>query len=185
MILKFLEALSGQVFKNPKEINNKLLEDLKNNQSLIQWLIETYFHAKLLKENNFDTKKFTPGFNINVVKIDNDVEIKMSEDEITKINNKIITTCQKLLYKILPQNIYNLDYIFTWGKYHYELKNESNNFKSVRELILSFMPEIAYEYMTDMTHLDKLNIDRTRMLIYFFNLLFEFVTYFIFNNIVN
>ena len=47
------------------------------------------------------------------------------------------------------------------------------------------MPEIAYEYMTDMTHLDKLNIDRTRMLIYFFNLLFEFVTYFIFNNIVN
>ena len=34
MILKFLEALSGQVFKNPKEINNKLLEDLKKQSKL-------------------------------------------------------------------------------------------------------------------------------------------------------
>ena len=178
MIYTFLEALSTELFKNSKDINNKFLEDLKNNQSLIQWLIETYFHAKLLKENNFDTKKFTPGFIINVIRIENNTEINVSEDEITKIIDKIIIACQKLLSKILPQNIYNLDYIFTWGKYYYELKNEFNNFKSVRELILSFMPEIAYEYMTDMTHLDKLNIDMTRMSIYFFNLLFEFVTYY-------
>ena len=40
------------------------------------------------------------------------------------------------------------------------------------------MPEIACEYITDMTHFNELNIDRTRMSIYFLNLLFEFVTYY-------
>ena len=178
LILEFLEILSKEAFKNEKEINKNLEEEIKNNQNLLQWLIETYFHAKLLKENNFDVKKFTPGFDLNAVKIQNEVEIKLSEDEITKTINKIIVACKKLLSKILPQNIYKLDYIFTWGKYYYELKSESNNFKSVRELILSFMPEIAYQYMKDMTQLDKLSIDITKMSIYFFNLLFEFVTYY-------
>ena len=178
IILKFLEALSEEAFKNEKEIHIKLEEEIKNNQNLLQWLIETYFHAKLLKENNFDIKNFTPGFDLKAVKIQNEEEIEFNEDEITKTINQIIVACQKLLSKILPQNIYKLDYIFTWGKYYYELKNESNNFKSVRELILSFMPEIAYKYMKDMTQFDKLGVDMTKMSIYFFNLLFEFVTYY-------
>ena len=177
-ILVFLEALSKEAFKNTKDANLNVEEELKNNQNLLQWLIETFFHAKLLKGNNFDEKKFTPGFDLNVTKIENGEEIKITGDDIVKIINQIIVICQKLLSKILPQNIYKLDYIFTWGKFYYELKNETNNFKSVRELILSFMPEIAYEYMRDMAKLDKLDFDITRMSIYFFNLLFEFVTYY-------
>ena len=177
-ILVFLEALSKEAFKNTKDANLDVEEELKNNQNLLQWLIETFFHAKLLKGNNFDEKKFTPGFDLNVTKIENGEEIKITGDDIVKIINQIIVICQKLLSKILPQNIYKLDYIFTWGKFYYELKNETNNFKSVRELILSFMPEIAYEYMRDMAKLDKLDFDITRMSIYFFNLLFEFVTYY-------
>ena len=31
-----------------------------------------------------------------------------------------------------------MHYIFTWIKYFYELRNETNNFKSVRQLILDF-----------------------------------------------
>ena len=42
-ILVFLEALSKEAFKNTKDANLNVEEELKNNQNLLQWLIETFF----------------------------------------------------------------------------------------------------------------------------------------------
>ena len=179
MISSFLTALNSQSFKNTneKECIQILEEELKNNQNLIQWLIETCFHAKLIKENDFDLDKFVPGFDINV-KIENGKEIQMSDTEKMEKIDLIINISQKLLVKILEENIYNLDYIFTWGKYYYELRNETNNFIKVRDLILQFMTDIAAKYIISVTKLEKSNLSLRRMALYFFDLLFEFVTFY-------
>ena len=175
MIYSFVEKLYNESFNNSNNINKVLDDELKNNQHLLQWLIETCFHAKLLIGNNFDVKIFVPGFEINNYINEEGNIIELSHDEKIEKINKIVIMSQKLISKILVQNIYKLDYIFSWGKYYYELRNKINNFRNIRELILSFMPEIAVEYIKDMAKLEKSNF---QMSVYFFNLLFEFVTFY-------
>ena len=175
MIYSFIEKLNIESFNNSNNLNKVLDDELKNNQHLLQWLIETCYHAKLFIGNNFDVKIFVPGFEINNFINEDGNIIELSYDEKIEKINKIVIMSQKLISKILVQNIYKLDYIFSWGKYYYELRNQTNNFRSVRELILSFMPEIAVEYIKDMVKLEKSNF---QMSVYFFNLLFEFVTFY-------
>ena len=143
----------------------------------MQWLIETSFHANLIKEANYNKQKFLPGFDIDTI-IVNGNEITIDDSEKKEKISQIITTSKKLLLKILEQNIYKLDFLFSWGKYYYELRNQENNFKSVRDLIVSFIPEIIFPYLTDMVNLEKSNFAEKRMCLYSFNLLFEFSTFY-------
>ena len=176
LICSFLDTLNTEDFENPenKSIFN---EELKNNQNLLQWLIETSFHANLIKEANYNKQKFLPGFDIDTI-IVNGNEITIDDSEKKEKISQIITTSKKLLLKILEQNIYKLDFLFSWGKYYYELRNHENNFKSVRDLIVSFIPEIIFPYLTDMVNLEKSNFAEKRMCLYSFNLLFEFSTFY-------
>ena len=66
-----------------------------------------------------------------------------------------------------------MDYIFSWSKYYYELRNERNNFITVRNLVLDFMVQIGYENCQDCAYPDIMNNTQQKMTCYFFNLLFE------------
>jgi len=176
LICSFLDILSTEEFENP--VNKNIFnEELKNNQNLLQWLIETSFKANLIKEANFDKQKLFPGFDIDTI-IENGNEIIIDDHEKKEKINQIITISKKLLLKIVVQNIYKSDFLFTWGKYYYELRNQENNFKSVRDLIFSFIPEIIFPYLTDLVNLEKSNFSEKRMCLYAFNLLFEFSTFY-------
>jgi hypothetical protein len=150
----------------------------------LQWLIETCLQATLMKGAKLDPTIFFPGFNINVYKKENvgnetpDKEIPYTNEEKMVLINSIIKISKSILQDIFNSNIYKMDYIFTWSKYFYELRNETNNFKSVRDLILEFMNEIGYKTCKDCTNPDISNNHQQKMTIYFFNLLFEFVTFY-------
>ena len=177
LVLKFLNNLL-------EETNNifdykKIVDEIYDNQNLLQWLIETCFQSILIKESNLDHTIFVPGFDINVSRIDNKGnDVILNDKEKMEIINDIIKISKSLLNNIFNRNIYKMDYIFTWSKYFYELRNETNNFKSVRQLILDFMLDIGYNYCKDCTNPDISNNHEQKMTVYFFNLLFEFVTFY-------
>ena len=175
MISFFLETLDSIDFKNSDD-KSLFEEELKNNQNLLQFLIETYFHAKLVKDSNFNKEIFVPGFDLDNCIINGEehsIDNSLKKSEL----NKIIDLSQKiLLEKIFEKNIYKLDFLFTWGKYYYELRNNSNLFKNVTELIISFIPEIIFPNLTDITNPEKSNLSQRRICLYSYNLLFELVT---------
>ena len=178
LISTFLINLKSEM-NNKDEEKNKKLEEIYENQDLLQWLIETCFQAILIKESKLDHTVFVPGFNLNVSKVDKDGnEIQLTNEEKTQKINDIIKMCKDLLKNIFNKNIYKMDFIFTWSKYFYELRNETNNFKRVRNLILDFMIDIGYDTCKDCTNPDINNNLQLKMTIYFFNLLFEFVTFY-------
>ena len=172
LISSFLEKLEFEI-KRIKSEENKKLEEIYDNQNLIQWLIETCFQATLIKDSKLDPTIFFPGFNINVYKkekVENNIEgneIQTSEKEIPYTNeekiailDKIIKISKSILKDIFNKNIYKMDYIFTWSKYFYELRNEINNFKSVRELVLDFMYDVGYSYFKDISNPDINNYEQ-------------------------
>ena len=175
LILFFIESLNSAFLNNS---NKEFENELNNNNLLLQWLIETNFQAKLILDSNLDENEFVPGFDLNANKIENGFEISLNNKEKLEILKKIMNISEQILLKVLLKNIFKLDYLYTWSKYFYELRNEKNNFKSVRNLIYSFLPEIAYTYMNDMTEFEKFSLNQKRMSIYLFDLLFEFVTFY-------
>ena len=179
LVSSFLENLQQETINIKTEEDKKKVDEIYDNQNLLQWLIETCFQASLVKESNLDHTIFVPGFDINVSTTDNKGnELPLNDKEKMELINNIIKISKKLLNNIFYKNIYKMDYIFTWSKYYYELRNETNNFKRVRELILEFMIEIGYNTCKDCTNPDINNNLQLKMTIYFFNLLFEFVTFY-------
>ena len=179
LVSSFLEKIYSETENNQSELYKEKLDEILDNQNLFQWLIETCFQAILIKETKMDQTIFVPGFNLNVVKIDNEGNKKeLEQKEKMEIINNIIKKSKSLLNNIFKKNIYKMDYIFTWSKYFYELRNVTNNFKSVRKLILDFMDNIGYNTLKDCTNPDIRNNHQQKVTVYFFNLLFEFVTFY-------
>ena len=180
LVSTFLNNIKSETTSNQSEENNKeKLEEIYDNQNLLQWLIETCFQATLAENSKLDHTIFVPGFNINVSKVESDgLERQLTNEEKLNIIKEIIKNSKALLTNIFKKNIYKMDYIFTWSKYFYELRNETNNFKSVRNLILEFMVDIGYNTLKDCRNPDINNNLEQKMTIYFFNLLFEFVTFY-------
>ena len=179
LVSSFLEKLQSEISNNKTIEYKKKLDEINNNKNLLQWLIETCFQATLINETKLDKTIFVPGFDLDVETIDNEGNSKKLDDkEKIGIIKNIIKMSNALLKNIFKNNIYNMDYIFTWSKYYYELRNETNNFKSVRELILEFMIEVGYNTVIDCTNPDIMNNIQQKMTAYFFNLLFEFVTFY-------
>ena len=179
LVSSFLEKIQLETSNIQYEVDKRKVDEIYNNQNLLQWLMETCFQATLIKGSNLDKTIFVPGFDINVVKKDNEgKEIVLNDKEKMEIIDKIIKMSKSLLNNIFSRNIYKMDYIFTWSKYYYELRNGTNNFKIVRELILEFMIEIGYNTLKDCTNPDIMNNLQQKMTVYYFNLLFEFVTFY-------
>ena len=179
LVSKFLNKIKEEEEINKNNRDSKIMKEIYDNQNLLQWLIETCFQTILIKGSNLDHTIFVPGFNTNVSKKDNKGnETMLNVTEKIEIINNIIKLSKFILNEIFKNNIYKMDYIFTWSKYFYELRNETNNFKSVRQLILDFMYDIGYNYCKDCTNPDISNNHEQKMTIYFFNLLFEFVTFY-------
>ena len=70
LILSFLKFLKNEINNSNIESKAKIYE-IFNNQDLFQWLVETFFQAKLIKKSNLDKTIFVPGFNLNSEKNEN------------------------------------------------------------------------------------------------------------------
>ena len=157
LIMKFLHDLNDE--------KNKIEEIIKNN-SLLNYLLETYFHFFIIKETNFDKNKFISRF------------YYLNESEIDMKNKveEICNLCKALINNILMNNLYKLDYILTWGKYYYEIsKNKS---KITPELFEDFIFGILIELDKEKFKKKKSMYDNINESLYFINIIFEFISFF-------
>ena len=157
LIKQFLKDLN-------EEKNNN--EDILKNDSLLNYLLETYFHFFIIKETNFDKNKFISRF----------YYLNENETDMKKTVEEICNSCKILINDILMKNLFKLDSILTWGKYYYEIsKNKS---KITPELFEDFIFGIFIEL--DKTKFKKKQslYDKSYESLYFINIIYEFISFF-------
>ena len=167
LILKFLDDINPLKIKEKKEL-------IYNNIQFFQWLLDTSFQAYMIKNRKFDEGAFLPGFCMNPFKEESGV---FNEEEKKQKVEKILQTTNEFIIDILKENIYKLDLIFTWSKYYYEMRNEKNNFKVVRDFVLDILRS-SYKLPYEISFSDKTNEQPHKESLYYLNLLFEFLTFY-------
>ena len=172
--LNFLEKLNKIL--NSKEFkSNRLLVNLPSillsNINLLHWLLETCFHAYLLKNSirNNENDEFFYG----IIFPDN-LEKK---ERISNIE-KIIEISNNLIIKIFNADIYKLDYLLTWSKYYNSIKEEKNNFSMIRDFVEEF---VLTKLINNQKEIFMANISYNKVQqssLYFYNIIFEYFTFF-------
>ena len=59
----------------------------------------------------------------------------LEEKDKTLHINKILEKTNDLIIDILNNNIFKLDYLITWSKYYFEIIEDQNNFKLIRNFV--------------------------------------------------
>ena len=186
-----LNLLVKIVSKSDIFLINKFLNDLKkkseskgwqkqicDNRQLFHWLLETSFQVYMQIESKNNKKTFTPGFCIEPSDeyLDEELPLFTETENIIKIED-IFKKANELIGFILKKNIYKLDYILTWSKYYYEMRNDKNNFEHVRDYTLKII-RTSYKLSQELLFQDiKIN-DSIKEAIYFLNIIFELITFY-------
>ena len=171
--LNFLDKII-YIFNNK---DKKLLRTLTKQQNeiltninLLHWILETFFHLYLLKEQI--KGKIKGDYNYGIIFPDN-YDIKEKNANI----DKMMDICNTLLLKIINNDIYRIDYILTWSKYYYSIIEEINNFKLVRDFIYDF---IFNKIISNYKEIYNANISyykSQKLCLYFYNIIFEYYTF--------
>jgi hypothetical protein len=157
LIKQFLKDLN-------EEKNNN--EDILKNDSLLNYLLETYFHFFIIKETNYDKNKFISRF----------YYLNENETDMKKTVEEICNSCKILINDILMKNLFKLDSILTWGKYYYEIsKNKS---KITPELFEDFIFGIFIELDKAKFKKKQSLYDKSYESLYFINIIYEFISFF-------
>ena len=163
LIFTFLQDLIKEKFE---------YNEIDQNQILLYYLCETYFQAFMIKATNFDKNKFVSRFYFT------------NENDMKKKIEEIINLCKKILNDIFIINIYKLDYLLAWAKYYYEIsKNKCNiNKELLNEFIYNILSDLEKsKFKNEIYAWDK--YEPILESLYFYNILFEFVTFFKLNTI--
>ena len=160
LIEKFLQDLTKE-----KEI----MKELKNNNVILNYLLETYFQVFMIKATNYDKSKFISRF---YYLNENEEEMKKKIEEINKLSKNLIND-------IFMINVYRLDYLLTWAKYYFEIsKNKS---KITKELLEEFIYNIISELDKKLFKKEIILYDmigRVMESMYFINIIYELITFF-------
>ena len=165
-IVKLLNLTQDELKKN--EINKKNLLIIYNNQKLLQWLLDTCYQAYLLKNAFINREEFTSSFSFGELN---------NEKEKEQLIDKIISISSDILLNIFYNNIYKLDYVLTWSKYYYEIKEDKNRFLSNRKFIFDyFIQKIIDKFMEKSNKKNNTNISFNYKL-YLANIVFEYFSF--------
>ena len=166
-INKFLNLIQEEL--NKKTNNNiKQINKIYSSQKLFQWLLDTCYQSYLIQKYNFKEEEFTPGFSFGEINDEN--EKKKQIDNIIKVSNNLILN-------IICKNIYKLDYLMTWSKYYYEIK-EKTKFGTIRDFIFKYIFEIIIKKVSEKTNDgNSSNKFYTHHKLYLINILFEYFTF--------
>ena len=157
--------LIKQFLKDLNEEKNNI-QDILKNDSLLNYLLETYFHFFIIKETNFDKNKFISRF----------YYLNENETDMKKTVEEICNSCKILINDILMKNLFKLDSILTWGKYYYEIsKNKS---KITPELFEDFIFGIFIELDKAKFKKKQSLYDKSYESLYFINIIYEFISFF-------
>ena len=172
LIIRFLDDLKKNI--EPYDVKRVVYK----NPLFLHWLLETSFQAYMIEESNFDKEKFQPGFYINPLDDDPLEEKKIFTEEETKIKIKeIFEKTNEFINNIIRENMYNLDYVLTWSKYYYEIRNNKNNYDKVINFTLKILRS-SFKLSHEISISDKTINNSQKTSIYYLNILFEFLTFF-------
>ena len=180
LINKFLDDLIN-TFKIKSETKDKEKEDklaqILDNHQFFHWLLETSFQCYMIKGAKFDEKRFVPGFSIDPIEEGCKEKKHIFTEEEKKANiDTLYNKTNEFIRYIVENNIYKLDYIITWSKYYYEMRNDKNNFENVRDYVIKILRN-SYKLPNEISCSDK-KINDSHKSIYFLNLLFELLTFY-------
>ena len=176
LIIKLLEKIKIELESKGRRYMDKINE-INSNNNLLHWLLETSFHSYLLKDSIKNNKIDENNYGL---KFQNDIDEKKKISYI----DTIIEKSNDLIISILNSNIYKLDYLITWSKYYYDIIEEDNDFKLIRNYIY----EIFQKLVSDLKEIYQPNITANkvqRTTLYFFNIIFEYYTYYKINANLN
>ena len=166
-INKFLNLLQKEINKKTNT-NIKQINKIYSSQKLFYYLLDTCYQAYLIKKYNFKEDEFIPGFSFGEI---ND------ENEKKKQIENIIKMSSNLVLIIIYKNIYKLDFLMTWSKYYYEIKDKTK-FGTIRDFIFEYFFQKIIKRAVDKTidgnSNNKFYIHHK---LYLINILFEFFTY--------
>ena len=145
--------------------------EILSNLNLLHWLLETYFHLYLLKDQI--KRNIKDEYNFGIVFPENYSEKERNEDI-----DKMIEMLDNLLIKIINNDIYRLDYILTWSKYYYSIIEENNNFKLIRDFVSNLIFDKIINNIKEvyMANISYNKVQKTSL--YFYNIIFEYYTFF-------
>ena len=169
-IMKLLDKIKQEIDSKSRK-NTAKFSEIYSNNNYLHWLLETCFHAYLLKDafnNNIDD-----GYNFGF-KFPSNMDEKEKKISIEKILEK----SNDLIINILDNNIYKLDIIITWSKYYNEFINEENSFKLIRNFLYELIFQKVIKSLKEIYQPNITNNKVQRTTLYFYNIIFEYYTYF-------
>ena len=170
LTIKFLDKIKQEIDTKSRRYVEKTSEIYSNN-NFLHWLLETSFHCYLLKDSIKKNLKDEYEYGI---KFPNNT----SKEQKSSYSDKMIEKTVELIIHILNNNIYKLDYLITWSKYYYEIIEEENNYKLIRDYIydLIFQKLIVHLKEIFQPNITANKVQRTTL--YFYNIIFEYYTYY-------
>ena len=166
LYIKFLDKITQELESKGHRYLEKHTEIISSN-NLLHWLLETSFHSYLLYYSIEDINNY--GF-----KIPSNINDEEKIEYIKQILDKTI----KLLISIFNSNIYKLDYLITWSKYYYEIIEEENNFKKIREFVYDLIFKNLINELKEI-YQPNISVNKSqKCTLYFYNIIFEYYTYY-------
>ena len=166
-ITKLLKLIKDELKQiNTKNTNINQGKIIYNSQKLLQWLLDTCYHAYIIKISISNKEEYIPGFPFEK-SINN-------ESEKEKIVDEIISISSEILLDIFYYNIYKLDYLLSWSKYYYELKEDKNKFLSIRKFIFDYFIEKLINKFLE----KKNNKISFKYKLYLANIIFEYFSFY-------
>ena len=161
-ITKFLKLIKEELANT--NINQGKI--IYNSQKLFQWLLDTCYHAYIIKISMLNKEEYIPGFLFE--------ESINNESEKEKIVEEIISISNEILLEICYYNIYKLDYLLSWSKYYYEIKEDKNKFLSIRKFIFDYFIDKLINKFLD----NKNNKISFKYKLYLANIIFEYFSFY-------
>ena len=182
-VLKLDFILDCKNSENKENYKGCISKEISNNHNLLHWLIETAFQIyilkKIQKEKNIE-KPFIPLFYKETYNNTNSSdELEENDKEINNLYDFIYKKCWKIINYILKCNLSKADYIFTWSKYYLELVEENSVYHYIKDFMNEFVQDLLNNpTITTFSEQDYLNNLKGKNTLYYFNLYFEFFTFY-------
>ena len=154
------------------------------NDNFLQFILDVNLQLYILDKNRDQTKKFSPSFSLDITQnspIPEELGKPISEEEKKNIIRTCLKNCEVILIYIFSQNIKQLDYMLSWGKYYERLKEENDLYGYVYEFINDiFLSLLTGNKKTIITLNERSNVNdqSIQSTLYYFNIFFEFITFF-------
>ena len=162
-IINFLNFIKNELDAKKNDTNESFI--IYENKKLLHWLLETCYHAYLIKNSIIKKEECIPAFPF---------KDSIKDEEKEKIVDDIISLSSNILINIFYENILKLDYLLTWSKYYYEIKEDKNRFSNNRKFIFEYFIEKLIKKYIENNSKDK---EPLKYSLYLSNIAFEYFAY--------